>query len=497
MATDLKLRLRRLPIRWRLTLLFAAVMAVLLAGLIAFLYLHFRSDLDYNIDQGLRTRAQDIAGLVRQEDAAATRGALRQLPASPDNVVQVLDPSGHVLAASGGFSRPPLLRASELPAATRAPELIEREDLLRLYALPLRQDHKVVVAGVSLAERDAALDKLENALLIGVPPALLLATLAAYGLAAAALAPVERMRQRAATISTDEISTRLPLPDSEDEIRRLGDTLNRMLDRLEDGLNHERQFIANASHELRMPLAVLKAELEVSLRERGSEQRLRDAIGSAVEETDRIVKLAEDLLLLARAEDGTLPIEPQDLAVEELLVEIGARLAPAVERAGRSLIVDIESVPAGTAVQADPDRVQQAVANLVDNSLRYGGGPVTLSARPAGTSVEIHLSDRGPGFGDFLPHAFDRFSRADCARSRGGVGLGLAIVRTIAQAHGGEAGASDLGGGRGGASDLGGGGGGASDPGGGGADVWLTLPAAARRAPPTPRPSPATHPVRT
>ena len=431
-----------MPIRWRLTLMFAAVMAVLLAALIAFLYHHFRSDLDYNINQSLSARAQDIAGLVRQEDAADTSGALRQLPASPDNVVQVLDESGRVLGAAG-VSHPALLSPGELPTAQDGPKLIQRGSSIRLYALPLANDHKVVVAGVSLAERDAALDKLDNALVIGVPPALLLATLAAYVLAAAALRPVERMRQRAATISTDEISTRLPLPESRDEIRRLGDTLNEMLDRLEDGLNHERMFVANASHELRMPLAVLKAELEVSLRERGGEHELREAMGSAVEETDRIIKLAEDLLLLARAEDGTLPIDAHHLTVEELLVELGARFAPVFERAGRPLEVDVDSVAPGTAVRADPDRIEQAVANLIDNTLRYGAGPTTLGARVDGGSVEIHVTDGGPGFGEqFLPHAFDRFSRGDPARRRGGVGLGLAIVRTIAQAHGGGAGAA-------------------------------------------------------
>jgi signal transduction histidine kinase len=451
-----------MPIRWRLTLLFAAVMAVLLAGLIAFLYLHFRSDLDYNINQSLRARAQDVAGLVRQEDADTT-GALRQLPTNPDNVVQVLDRSGRVLGAAGVLARPALLAPSELPAAQDGAKIIQRGSSFRLYALPLPRDHKVVVAGVSLAERDAALDKLDNALLIGVPPALLLATLAAYALAAAALRPVERMRQRAATISTDEISTRLPLPESHDEIRRLGDTLNEMLDRLEDGLNHERMFIANASHELRMPLAVLKAELEVSLRERGGEAALREAMGSAVEETDRIIKLAEDLLLLARAEDGTLPIDAHDLTVEELLAELGARFSPVFERAGRPLEVDVESLPAGTAIRADPDRIEQAVANLLDNTLRYGAGPTTLGARLDGRAVEIHVTDRGPGFGEqFLPHAFDRFSRGDPARRRGGVGLGLAIVRTIAQAHGGDAGAGDL-------------------P-GAGADAWMSLPAAAELA---------------
>lgn len=443
--------------------MFAAVMAVLLAALIVFLYHHFRSDLDYNINQSLRARAQDVAGLVRQEDATDTNGALRQLPSSPDNVVQVLDRSGRVLGAAGVLSQPALVSPGELPTAREGARLIHRGKSLRLYLLPLPNDHKVVVTGVSLAERDAALDKLDNALLIGVPPALLLATLAAYGLAAAALRPVERMRQRAATISTDEISTRLPLPESHDEIRRLGDTLNEMLDRLEEGLNHERMFIANASHELRMPLAVLKAELEVALREQGGEPALREAMGSAVEETDRIIKLAEDLLLLARAEDGTLPIDAQYLAVEELLAEFGARFSPMFERAGRPLEVDVEQLPAGVAVRADPDRIEQAVANLIDNTLRYGAGPTTLSARAKGSTVEIHVTDHGTGFGEqFLPHAFDRFSRGDPARRRGGVGLGLAIVRTIAQAQGGDAGAGDL-------------------P-GGGADAWLSLPTTAQLA---------------
>jgi heavy metal sensor kinase len=466
---DLIRRLRRLPIRWRLTLMFAGVMAVLLAALIAFLYFRFRSDLDYNINQSLRARAQEVASLVRGDDAADTRGALRTLPTRGDNFVQVLDRDGRVLGASAGFSRPALLTVTEIDTVAHASRLIQRGNRSRLYALPLGSGRRIVVAGVSLAERDAALDKLDDALFTGVPPALLLASLAAYALAAGALRPVERMRQRAATISTDEISTRLPLPESEDEIYRLGSTLNEMLDRLEDGLIRERLFVANASHELRMPLAVLKAELEVSLREQRGERHLRGAIASAVEETDRIVRLAEDLLLLARAEDGTLPIDKQEVAVEELLAELGAKFSAAAQRADRSLTVDTESVPEGAVVAADPDRIQQAVANLIDNTLRYGAGPVTLSARVAVASVEIHLADRGDGFSpEFLPQAFDRFTRADPARSRGGAGLGLAIVLTIAQAHGGDAGAGNLA--------------------AGGADVWIRLPARPNPARRTPDP---------
>ncbi len=462
-VADLQRWLRRLPIRWRLTITFAAVMATLLAALIAFLYFHFRSDLDYNINQSLRARAEDIAVLLRQENPADTRGALQRLPAGDDNVVQVLDRSGRVLGTSAGPAQPALLHPSELAAAMRSPRLIQRGERFRLYSLPLPRVRRVVAAGVSLAERDAALDKLDNNLLIGVPPALLLATLAAYALAAGALRPVERMRRRAATISTDEISTRLPLPGSQDEIRRLGITLNEMLDRLEAGLNHERLFIANASHELRMPLAVLKAELEVSLRERGDAQHLRAAMESAIEETNRIAKLAEDLLLLARAEDGTLPIEPHDLPVQELIADLGARFAPIVRDAGRQLNVDPEAVAADITIHADPHRLEQAVANLIDNTLRYGAGPITFTARIAGGAVEIHVCDRGDGFSDWLlPRAFDRFSRADPARQRGGVGLGLAVVRMIAHAHGGGAGARNL-------------------P-GGGADVWLAVPVSQRAA---------------
>jgi two-component system OmpR family sensor kinase len=452
--------LKRLPIRWRLTFVFAGVMAVLLAGLIAFVYFHFRSDLDYNIDGSLNARAQEVASLVRNENAADTRGALGTIPDQGDNFVQVLDDAGRVLGASPGHSNPPLLTAAETRAAERSPQLIGRGNRYRLYAMPVQGGRRIVVAGVSLATRDAALDKLDDSLWIGVPVALVLASIAAYFLAAAALAPVERMRARAALISTDEISTRLPLPEANDEIQALGRTLNAMLDRLEEGLIHERQFVANASHELRMPLAVLRAELEVALREHGGERPLRAAMHSAIEETDRIVKLAEDLLLLARVQDGTLLLAPERLAVAELVDELGERFAPIVAESGRELVVDRLKLPAGACVLADPNRIRQAISNLVDNSLRYGDGPVTVSARQVRDRIELHVSDRGRGLGeDLAGRVFDRFSRADVARGRGGVGLGLTIVRTIAQAHGGDAAARDL-------------------P-QGGADVWIALPVAA------------------
>ena len=178
---------------------------------------------------------------------------------------------------------------------------------------------------------------------------------------------------------------------------------------------------------------------------------------SAIEETNRIVKLAEDLLLLARAHDGTLPLAPE----RSRSSSFSTSSASASHRSSPNQVASSSSIVlpgGGRLILADPDRIRQAVSNLIDNSLRYGDGPVTVSARRAG-AIELHVSDRGHGFGEALAgRAFDRFSRADVARGRDGVGLGLAIVRTIAQAHGGDAEARDL-------------------P-QGGADVWLAIPLA-------------------
>jgi signal transduction histidine kinase len=297
-------------------------------------------------------------------------------------------------------------------------------------------------------------------LLIGIPIALVLAVLAAFVLAGAALRPVESMRRRAATISGSDLSRRLPLPTSRDEINRLGATLNEMLDRIEEGLSRERAFVADASHELRMPLAVLRAELEVALREHGDVGQLRTAIGSAVEETDRISRLAEDLLLLARADHGRLPIECHPIAVDELLTEVAARFAPAVGHAARTLAIG--NAAGEVELWADVDRLHQALGNLIDNALAYGRGAITLDACLGDGCVELHVTDHGAGFDErFLTGAFDRFTREDRARRRGGSGLGLAIVRTIARAHGGDAHAANRG--------------------GGGADLWMTVPTVAGR----------------
>jgi signal transduction histidine kinase len=210
-----------------------------------------------------------------------------------------------------------------------------------------------------------------------------------------------------------------------------------MLDRLDAGLARERRFVADASHELRTPLATLRTELELAMRRPRSVEELEAALRSAGEEVERLVRLAEDLLVLARADDGRLLLRVERHDVRGLLDAVAGRNDTRASAAGRTLEVSglQEQVLAG-----DRLRLEQALGNLVDNALRYGEGTVRLEARTEDGWLVLSVSDRGEGFPpEFLPYAFERFSRADVARTGGGVGLGLAIVDAIARAHGGSA----------------------------------------------------------
>src|SRR5215210_5704315 len=271
------------------------------------------------------------------------------------------------------------------------------------------------------------------------------------------LTPDELKRAMAGGVTaerTGEAEGRLPVPPSHDEISRLGYTLNAMLGRLQGVLARERSFVSDASHELRTPLAILRTELELALRGRSTRAELEDAVRSAAEETDRLNQLADDLLVIARSDQGRLPVRPAELDARELLEGVVHRFAARARAEQRTLCADNAN---GLTLTADRARVEQALANMVDNALRHGRGDVVLSAGRDNAHTELHVRDDGPGFPvDFLPAAFERFSRADEARSRGGTGLGLAITAAVARAHGGEAHAANRD--------------------GGGADVWLELP---------------------
>jgi two-component system OmpR family sensor kinase len=450
---SLRERLTSLPLRVKLTLGYTGVMAFVLAIVFAFLYLHFKAGLDQGIDEALALRAHDIAAVARTGDPAQVLRAAGPPAGQIGDVAQVVDAGGRVVAGTPSADARVLLGADELAHARRGRIVRDRGERLRVLAEPVDPDGRVVVVGVSLAQRERALETLAGALLIGGPLALLLAAGAGYALAAGALRPVEAMRRRAATISAADPDARLPLPHARDEIRRLGTTLNEMLARLAHARGRERAFVADASHELRTPLAILKGELELATAGDPDRAELRRVVASATEETDRLVALAEELLALARLDEETLTIRPEPVSLDEAMEAVAASFAVAAADAGRTLVV--ESGPPLVAY-ADAEQLRQALGNLVENALRYGAGAVRLGARASDGGVEVHVRDEGGGFAPgFLPRAFDRFARGDGER-RPGSGLGLAIVAAIAAAHGGSAHAGN-----------------GPD---GGADVWIALP---------------------
>jgi two-component system, OmpR family, sensor kinase len=442
----------RIPIRLRLTLAFTAAMAAVLAAMSFFVYERVGSALLASIDQSLRGQTVDAAHL--------DRGRLDLDSAAGGGIAQVVLADGHVVSSDPPglprvLAREEARRVAAGEHSLRSQHLPGLKERWRVLAEPTtaRGRPAALVVARSFESRNETLDHLLDELLVAGPLALLLAAVAGYGLAASALRPVEAMRARAEAISASTPGARLPEPVARDEVSRLAETLNEMLARLEASLEHERRFVADASHELRTPLALLKAELEVALRRRRTRGELEEALRSASEETDRLTRLAEDLLLIARSDAGELPIRRERVPVAEVLDVVAERFSGLAGERGRPLEV-VE--PNGLVLDADPVRLEQALGNLVSNALAHGGGRVVLSAEPRDALVELHVQDEGPGFPpSFIAGAFDRFSRSDESRSGGGSGLGLSIVELIARAHGGSVGAENR--------DS------------GGADVWITV----------------------
>jgi two-component system, OmpR family, sensor kinase len=455
--------MRALSLRLKLTLAFALVMAAVLAAMGLFVYLRVGGALVASVDQNLRAQATETESHLVEED---------RLLIDPDTaggpmLGEVLDPNGRVRRSTPA-GLPPLLdatlaaRVSAGSTLSRTTDLPGRRHDWRLFAVRVGVGHPapVLVLAGSLAARRDALHRLLGELLVAGPVALLLSSLAGYALAAGALRPVESIRRRAAAISASTPGRRLPVPAGRDEIARLAATLNEMLARLEAAfeheraaIEHERRFIADASHELRTPLALLQTELDVALRRPRSRSQLEAALRSAAEETERLSRLAADLLLIARSDQGQLPIRRRPVSSTSLLQAVTDRFAAAAARQGRSITVSDDERPL---VDVDPTYLEQALGNLVDNALNHGSGAIELSVRRQDGLVELHVGDEGTGLpAPFLPRAFDRFSRADESRSGGGTGLGLSIVELIARAHGGAVGA-------------------ANRP-AGGADVWIAV----------------------
>ena len=430
----------RLPIRTRLTLVFASLSLIVLAVAGAALLIGFRSQLDRTINQGLLSRAESAR--------ADPLGEIAAIPAGEDIFAQLIRADG-AIESSANLPDEALLPSTTL-ASIRGGTFFDREVRMvedrvptRLLAVPLA-DGSSLVLGIDIDDQRDVVSQLTVLVAVGGPILLLALSALGWVLAGAALRPVEELRSEAAAISLSEPDRRLPVPDTGDELQRLTETLNGMLDRVHDALDRERRLVDEASHELRTPLGVLKAEVDLALKGPRSREELEGSLRSIAQETERLRRLTQDLLVLARSDRGRLPVHRADVDVSSVIERVAAEFDDRATGEG----VRVHTSGSDIRARVDADRLRQAVENLVDNGLRHAGrgGSVEVRADRADGRLRIEVVDSGPGFAaDVLDRAFEPFARADGGRD--GAGLGLTIVRAVAEAHGGSATARNLEGG--------------------------------------------------
>jgi len=439
-----------MPIRIRLAIAFALATLVLF-GVSGLLFERsFRHGVETSLDPGLRSQRDSLVRDIRAAGPGLGLGADTRAGVLPthDVVAQVLDSTGRVIQATQEAGRRRVISRQESRRARRGSVFTKvavglEHEPYRVLASPFRSadGERIVIVATSLEAADAAVTRVRQALLIGGGVAVVLAALGAWVLAAAALRPVERMRREAAEISEHDSSAQLRVPTTRDEIAALGSTMNALLARLQGALSRQRAFVADAGHELRTPLAVLRMELEMAARPDRTPDELRDAIAHAGKETERLARLADELLLLARADDDRGAPQRELVLLAPVLQRSADSMRPLADERAVNVVVVVDRAIIAPMVA---DLMRQAVENLLTNALRYSstGSTVTVRARVQRSDVVIEVLDEGPGFPpELLSEAFVRFRRADDARSRadGGAGLGLAIVLAVAQAHGGTA----------------------------------------------------------
>jgi heavy metal sensor kinase len=450
-----------LPIRVRLTASYVALLAAMLAALGAFLVIQLRTDLYQDIDQGTTNGSTVIAEAIADtsedlpaggQDEVDELGDFEDTAQSvlPDSAAaaQLLSEQGRVILHHGGLAPTDPLVGPEVLSAARG----GHQQVVTLRLGPERQRYRVLitalgppsaprflVVALSLKRVDTDVRALVVLLLVGGPIALLVTALVGYWIARKALRPLEQMTSDAQAIRTDRLHERVAVPNPRDELRRLAETLNAMLDRIEQGSKQQRQLIADASHELRTPLAVMRTELDVSLRADELSPAALELLRSTREEVDQMSRTVDNLLTLAVVDEGRLELLTETMNLREA---IDHAVTP-LEHLAKDKNVRVDVVGDPWEVRADRLRMHLALGNLIGNAIKFtdAGGVVRVEAWRRGNEIGVTVTDDGPGVSAHdRDHLFDRFYRVQSTRggNAGGSGLGLSICREVLTAHGGR-----------------------------------------------------------
>ncbi|WP_395161367.1 sensor histidine kinase [Ilumatobacter sp.] len=384
-----------------------------------------------SIDTTLELRTNDVAALIDEDGAFETLS----VKDDEDGFVQIIDAAGKVVASSTNIANEPrIIAGGEGSNTTMQFPQLDHDDFRVHVNFTASDPQFSIVVGTNLEDVNDVLATTRRSLGIGLPILLLLIAGMIWVVIGRALRPVEAIRSEVADIGGGDLHRRVPEPQTDDEIGRLARTMNAMLDRLETADVAQAQFVSNASHELRTPIAVIRHELEVGLR--GDDVLLREIAAEVLEEDVRMQRLVEDLLLLARR-DGRAG---EALPVARLLVDLDDIAFGEALRVQTDKTVTTSGVSAGQ-VRGDPDQLARVVRNLLDNALRHAASRVDISvtSTPDGLVV-LSIEDDGDGVAEAdRERIFERFGRLDEARARddGGSGLGLAIVAGLVKDHGG------------------------------------------------------------
>ena len=476
-------KIRSPGIRVQLTLWYTAIFAFLILLFSLIFYTTLQAFLASGVDSALQLRAQQIAsGIASESGKIVIQDVTGELPgldtttipgeqststtktnqtAGPNDsgqhgaqsdvnigtLVRILGTKGQTVYISPAF------HALSLPPASFSQSIHEipwqgtvtanNGQAVRIYSMSLTDNgtvYGVLQVGESLAQLDATLQSITFVLLVITPFVLLLGALGSYWLAKRAFRPILHLTRTAREIRAGDLHRRVPVPQSRDEVYDLALTLNEMIGRLDQAFTQQRRFVADASHELRTPVTVIRSITDVALEEPLSLDEYSEVLREINAESERLGVLINDLLVLARADEEQMPLDREPVRLDLLAFDVAATMEPlAIERGIELQVCTLQSAT----VSGDTARLIQVLMGLVDNALTYtnAGGIVTLGVEVRDTVACLTVEDTGIGIAEEdVPYIFERFYRADPARSRaaGGSGLGLSIAHWVIQAHGGS-----------------------------------------------------------
>lgn len=437
----------QIPLHWRLTIWYTLSLGLILLLFSVFLYVQVRRSLIAQVDAALNLAASqaligvsEIEGQLAFQTGAQNPEALHKL--QDDFIIYLIDHDGEIVEILSTDDERPLF--SDQPEGFKTHD--NEDEPWRVYRQPFQFESASgwIQAAQELDPVMTTLSNLQIQIIWGLPLALLLAGIGGYVMAAHSLRPIDHITQTAQAITATDLAQRLHYQGPADEVGRLAQTFDTMLDRLQTAFVRERRFTGDAAHELRTPLAALKGRLGVTLSQLRSPAVYQETLQDMEGQVDRLIRLSNDLLFMARLDQSQFQLQRERIALADLLGAVGDQIRPLADT--KHITLD-ENIPDGLTVSGDLDLLIRLFLNLLDNAIKYTveNGRIIIAAQQTGTKASIVITDTGPGIpAEHLPHLFERFYRVEEDRGRhsqnhhkGGAGLGLAIAYEIARTHGG------------------------------------------------------------